>query len=197
MAEAVLVKTVVFDRHIYKPGGMAHRWMTRLCIQFEGYAKEAAPKRTGYMASLINADTQQVGERQVEGTIESPAHYSMWVIRGTGFPTKGREGGIWSTLGFQRREPGNDVPGGYVELWGMVERGTFTRRGGMRWQREKILVPLRGHWMSLPDDGRYPHSLQFRVSGQDPNNFLLAAWKRSAKTHSSLKGHIPGWLSSP
>lgn len=191
---AVLVKTVVFDRDLYKPGHLVHRWTTLVTTHFTEHARVAAPKRTGEMAAGINGDTHQVGDRQVEGTIESPAPYTMYVIRGTGFPTKGREGRIYTTLGFGRRD-GHGV----VYLWGYKDpaTGKFSRSGGARSERRRYAVRLKGHWMVLPPGGGFSKGWAFQVSGQEPNNFLAVAWRRTARNHRAIRGRMPSWISSP
>jgi hypothetical protein len=125
----------------------------------------------------------------------------MYVIRGTGFPVKGHEGRIYTTKGFATRNPDD----AYVELWGVVDRGTgkFSRKGRgdgtFRGRRQQHMVRKKGYWLKLPFISRNTGKplMLFSVRGQEPNNFLFTAWNRTAYTHSAIRRHgaqFPGEL---
>lgn len=83
---AAIVNVVVFDRHIYRTGGMANRWMEKMVQEFVVHAKTRCPTRTRNMQNRIRGGSQRVGERQLEGRITSGARYTTFVINGTTGP---------------------------------------------------------------------------------------------------------------
>lgn len=173
MATGVLVKTVVFDRHIYRRFGMAQRWLAVMTDEFAAFAVEFAPMRSGELREGISGDTRQVGERQIEGTIESAANHSLFVLGGTTGP-------IRTTKGFLRGiGPGKS----YQMLWKDTAKG-----------RRKVRVPIRGYWMPIPAFGPFPAFYADEVSGQSPQNFLFDAWRATARNHSSIRGKLPDHL---
>lgn len=84
-----MVSVVLFDQVLYRPGAMVDRWMHGLVNHFVLNAIRAAPMRTGHLRSGIRGHARAVGERQMEGLIESTANHTLFVIRGT-------RGEIWS-----------------------------------------------------------------------------------------------------
>lgn len=184
MAVGFLVKTVVFDRDLYKPGHMVHRWVGLVTTHFVMHAKERAPKRTGRLANGISGDTNQVGPRQVEGLIESTAPYTMFVLRGTTGPIMTTAG--WASGG----EP-------YTYLWGSIDpkTGKFTRRRIPGVRRKRHRIPKKGHWMRIPPspEGSKPFYAS-QVAGQAPNNFLMGAWRATQHNHRAIRGRVPSWI---
>jgi hypothetical protein len=54
--------------------------------------------------------------------------------------------------------------------------------------------------MKLPAYDGYKSSFQFSVRGQEPNNFLLKAWKATAANHTAIRAPkvtIPSSISAP
>jgi hypothetical protein len=186
MAAAVLVKTVVFDRDLYKPGHMVHRWVTLVTERFTMHARTLAPKRTGELAAGIEGDTAQVGPRQVEGTIASHAPYTMYVLRGTTGPI------------MTKRAHANP-DGAYSQLMGSIDPRTnkFTRRHIKGAERRLFSIPNKGYFLRLPGDEYGPHLITMSVNGQEANNFLLAAWRRTANNHKAIRGKMPAFIMHP
>ena len=183
-----LVTVVIFDELLYKPGGQVHRWMTLLCQHFEDHAIHEAPMRSGELRAGITSEAVPFGPRQMRGTIASMAYHSLFVLRGTGFPTKGREGSIYTNKRFYNPE------GAYVELWGYVDPITkeFSRTHRFKGsRRERHIVRVKGYFMAFGPDDHGPKVITEQVSGQEPNNFLFKAWRATARTHPSLRGLAP------
>lgn len=184
---AELGAVTVFDELLYRPGGMVHRWMTLMTTRFEGHAKRAAPERTGTLRAGITANAIPVGPKQMRGTIASNAPYSLYVLRGTGFPERGRGGRIYSKKGWAA---GGDEEAAYETLWGSIDPHTkkFTRRRIKGVKREQIRVRKKGYWLAFGPDEHGPKVIAFSVAGQEPNNFLVEAWIRTSRQHSCLRG---------
>jgi hypothetical protein len=185
-----LTGVVIFDEHLYRPTGLVGFWMNKVTTRFVAEAVRAAPKDTGELAAGISGDVKQIGPKQVQGTISSSAPYTMFVIRGTGFPVKGHEGRIYTTKGFGTR----NIEDAYVELWGVVNRttGKFSRKGRgdgtFRGRRQQHMVRKKGYWLKLPfRSASGGPVLAFSVRGQEPNNFLFEAWKVTGYTHSAIR----------
>ncbi len=187
---AELGAVVIFDELLYKPGGQVHRWMTLLCAHFEANAKDAAPVREGTLRAGIHSHAEPFGFKQMRGTIASEAPHTMYVLRGTGHPVKGRAGSIYATKGFA--DLGSERPGQRL-LWGYVDPSTkkFSRKATKGSKRAQHWVRLKGHYMAFGPDEYGPRVIAFEVSGQEPNNFLFAAWRATARTHSSIRGLAP------
>lgn len=187
---AVLETVVVFDELLYKPGGQVHRWMTLLCGHFESHAQHEAPTRTGELRAGIVSHAEPFGPRQMRGTIASEAPYSLYVLRGTGFPERGRGGRIYSRRVWRA---GGDEESAFTELWGYRDPIThaFSRKKipGVRRTRER--VRKKGFFMAFGPDDHGPRVITPSVSGQEPNNFLFAAWRLTARTHPSIRGLSP------
>jgi len=189
MATGVLVHTVVFDQAIYKPSGIVGRWMAGLTIKFETNARLLAPERTGRLKAGIHASSRPVGERQVEGLIGSSAPYSLFVLQGTTGP-------IMTTRAWNNPS----VEGGFVTLWGSIDpkTGKFTRRHIKGAKRKRHQVPVKGYWMPIPafsgEHGSKGAHFAYSVRGQEANNFLLGAWRKTAVNHKVLRGRVPSWL---
>lgn len=188
MVSATLTEVVIFDEHLYRPTGLVGFWMNKVTTRFGVEARAHAPVDTGELVAGISTASRQIGVRLVQGTITSNAPHTMWVIRGTGFPVKGHEGRIYTTKGFVTR----DIMDAYVSLWGVQRRGEkFTRKGrGDRsgpGRRQQHLVRKKGYWLRLPFPSRGGGPIMtFSVRGQEPNNFLYAAWRATARTHSAI-----------
>jgi len=193
-----LSAVVMFDERLYRPTHLVHHWMTKVTMRFESEAVIAAPKDTGFLAAGISGSVKQLGPRMLNGTISSEAPYTMYVIRGTGFPVKGHEGRIYTTKGFYTR----NIDDAFVELWGTVSKaGKFNRKGKgdgtYSGRRKKVQVRKKGYWLHLPFGTAGKPMLKFSVRGQEPNNFLFTAWNRTAYTHSAIRRHgaqFPGEL---
>jgi hypothetical protein len=191
---------VIFDELLYRPTHLVHHWMTKVTMRFEAEAINAAPVDTGVLVAGISGSVKTLGPRLLQGTISSEAPYTMYVIRGTGFPVKGHEGRIYTTKGFITRNPDD----AYVMLWGTQSRangGKFNRKGRgdgtYAGRRRQIQVRKRGYWLKLPFGTAQKPMLKFSVRGQEPNNFLFTAWNRTAYTHSAIRRHgaqFPGEL---
>lgn len=190
MALAYIDRVVIFDEHLYRPTGMVGKWMTKITTRFTAEAVKAAPKDTGYLAAGISGDVNQIGPKLVQGLISSDAPYTMFVIRGTGFPVKGHEGRIYTTKGFRTR----NIEDAYVQLWGVSNRATgkFSRKGRgdgtFAGRRKQHFVRKKGYWLRLPFTSRSGKPLLlFSVRGQEPNNFLYRAWRITGHTHSAIR----------
>lgn len=153
MARA-LSKVVVFDQTMYHGNGVVHRWMETITHKFEAEAIRAAPIRSGRLKAGIHATVRTVGEREIEGLIESRSTHTMFVLRGTGSSLgKGKRGLILPTNGPLLR-----IRAGYGH----------------------------GKWV-----GPYVH-------GQQPNNFLVKAWRATARNHTSIRGvTVPAFIRKP
>jgi hypothetical protein len=184
---AELGAVVIFDELLYKPGGQVHRWMTLLCEHFEQHAVREAPMRTGDLRAGIVSEAVPFGPRQMRGTIASLSEHSLYVLRGTGTPVRGRAGSIFAKKMFANPE------GAYVELWGYYDpiSKRFSRRAVKGSRRERHRIRVKGYWMAFGPDEYGPRVITGQVAGQEPNNFLFAAWRATARTHPSLRGLAP------
>jgi hypothetical protein len=185
-----LETVVVFDEVLYKPGGQVNRWMTLLCHHFEGHAIHSAPYRTGDLRAGIHSHAEPVGVRQMLGTIASESEHTMYVLRGTGHPVKGRGGSIYARRVWAK---GGDPESAYTEIWAYLDpkTGKLSRKKipGVRRTRER--VRKKGHFMAFGPDSHGPRVITPVVSGQEPNNFLFTAWRLTARTHPSIRGLAP------
>lgn len=187
---ASLSTVVVFDELLYRPGGQVHRWMTLLTGHFETHAKHEAPVRSGELRAGIHSHAEPVGVRQMRGTIASEAEHTMFVLRGTGHPVKGRGGNIYARRVWAA---GGDESAAYTELWGYrdPQTGVFSRRRIPGVRRERHIVRKRGFFMAFGPDEYGPKVISPVVAGQEPNNFLFKAWRLTARTHPSIRGLAP------
>jgi len=187
---ASLGAVVIFDELLYKPGGQVHRWMTLLCEHFEGHAQRSAPTRSGALRAGIWSHAEPFGVKQMRGTIASEAEHTMYVLRGTGYPVRGRGGQI-----FARRvwAAGGDPESAYTTLWGYrdPQTGTFSRKKIAGVRREQHVVRKKGFFMKFGPDEYGPKVISPVVSGQEPNNFLFEAWRLTGRTHPSIRGLAP------
>ena len=183
---AVLVKTVVFDRDLYKPGHMVHKWVTLVTANFTRHARDLAPKRTGELAAGIDGEATQVGPRQVEGTIASSAPYTMYVLRGTTSPI--------TTTRYHA-----NPSGAYSLLWGSKDpkTGKFTRKRIKGVERKRFSIPNKGYFMRVPASEWGPSVITSQVRGQAANNFLEAAWRRTGINHRAIRGRMPTFIRNP
>lgn len=62
--------------------------------------------------------------------------------------------------------------------------------GGQEWRAYDNITGrmLPGFWLHLPPWGSHPSRILFSVRGQAPNNFLIKAWRKTARRHSCLRG---------
>lgn len=189
MPVAYLEKVVVFDQDLYHKHGMAGIWMGKIVRRFEAEAKHYAPKRTGLLAALIEGDYNQVGIRQVEGTIASDAPYSMFVLAGTDGPITRFGGSIpskseaYTRQALYRRTDGtwtwDPIPGARKRMVNRPNPGFFLK------------VPAGGPG-SNPGGryraGRWKTRYLLSVAGQPANNFLFKAWRATARDHTAIRG---------
>lgn len=187
---AELEAVVIFDENLYRPGGQVSRWMNLLCEHFEQHAVRNAPQRTGELRAGIMSEAHPFGARQMQGTIASLAPYSLYVLRGTGYPVRGRAGRIYNTRAFNS---GRDIENAMVYVWGyrdpVTKRFSRTKIPGVPRKRHRLR--RKGYWLAFGPDDHGPRVITFSVSGQEANNFLFAAWRATARTHSSLRGLAP------
>lgn len=178
MAVGVLVKTVVFDQSLYVRGGMANRWLAGMTAQFGQFARQAAPEREGTLRAGISTETHQLSVRLIQGTIESSAPHTMYVLRGTTGPIRTRKG--WANGIGEGRS--------FVMLW---------RDDPKTGRRKRMPVRIKGYWMALPPWGEFGKVFADEVSGQAAQNFMATAWKLTARNHKSLRGRIPQSILNP
>ena len=197
MPVAVIYRVDTFTQGMFRGHGDVKVWMDRITKTFERHALHYAPERSGELRAGISSYSYTSGAHEVRAAIVSSAPHTMYVLRGTGYPGKGKAGYIYTTKGFVTRNQDD----AYVTLWG-IDRGdgTFSRRGKGR--REQHQVRKKGYWLKLPADEEagYKAGFRFRVHGQSANNFLLKAWKATASNHTAIRAPkvmIPGGISSP
>lgn len=192
---AELGAVVVFDELLFKPGGQVHRWMNLLCEHFEQHAKASAPMRSGELREGISSHAEPFGIKQMRGTIASEAPHSLYVLRGTGYPVKGRAGAIYARRVWAK---GGDPEVAYTMIWAYKdpETGKLSRRKIRGVRRQRHPVGKKGHFMAFgigtgSHDQSPPQVITPVVSGQEPNNFLFTAWRLTARTHPSIRGLAP------
>ncbi len=180
MATRRLTKVVVFDQSLYRGRGDVNVWCTKINNRFYAEAVKAAPERSGELIAGFRHDTKQVGPRQVQGTFASLAPHTMYVLRGTTGP-------IYSNRGWRQRAT---TPGGYVALWKFNPK---TKRREQMPQRVKGWIKLR-----TLSETRNNIDYAWSVSGQESQNFLLTAWRRTSYDHRALRGRrIPSFITDP
>ena len=177
---AALGAVVIFDEVLYKPGGQVHRWMSLLCQHFEEHAIVAAPSRSGELKSGIWSSAEPVGFKQMRGTIASDAEHTMYVLKGTTGPIMADK--MWK-----------NPQGAYVELFGSIDPVTkkFTRRRIKGVERKSYKVRQKGYWLAVGKRPWPPVKPRGSVKGQKANNFLFDAWRKTARTHPSIRGLAP------
>jgi hypothetical protein len=206
MAEAVIYRIDTFTQGMFLGRGDVKVWMNNIGRDFATHAKHYAPVDTGELVAGISHYEYTSGAHEVRGAIVSSAPHTMYVLRGTGYPVKGHAGYIYTTKGFITRNEDD----AYVTLWGVQPdpKTKFTRYGGNRgkgpreWARRQIKVRKKGYWLHLEGGGPedWPARYKFKVRGQDPNNFLLKAWRRTASNHTAIRAPkvmLPGQISTP
>jgi hypothetical protein len=161
-------RVVVIDQHLYVGGGQVHRWFSRVGNNMYHNIVAEAPIRTGDLkAGITPALIQHEGTLRVLGfKIESTAPHTHYVIDGT---AHNGEGYIYSTKSQANPE--------------IRER----MLAGERVSEEES----RGMWMVIEDGGPKFH---LQVRGQRANNFMLAGYNRTARTHRSLHPIFPGFI---
>ena len=175
-------KVVIYDGSLYQRGGLVFSWMQKVVNEFEGNAKRFAPVRSGRLREGIFGSAEHIGPRLNEGSIESTAPHSLYVLLGTTGPIM--TDAMWAAGGdpndaFEERTIYNSGGG-----W------SFTASPGAK--AAQILTGKRGFFMPLPPWPPHPFSFQVVVSGQSANNFLLKAWVATSLRHRSISGIAPG-----
>jgi hypothetical protein len=162
------VRVVVVDEGLYLGTGLVHRWLSRLGNNLYHNIVAEAPERTGELkAGIIPAFVQHEGTLRILSTkVVSTAPHTRFVIDGTAF---NGEGYIYSSKAQHNPEILARMLGG--------ERVDETENAGM--------------WMVIEDGGPRFH---LRVHGQKANNFMLAGYDRTARTHPALHPIFPGFL---
>jgi hypothetical protein len=84
----------------------------------------------------------------------------------TMYVLRGTTGPIYTTLGY--------ASGGNIEA-------AFDPVTGKR---------LSGHWLHVAPGSGFPGFITHSVHGQAANNFLVKAWRRTARNHKSLRGFV-------
>lgn len=190
MAEAVITRIVVFDDALYHGNGDVVKWCTKITNRFADEARHYAPVRSGELVAGISGATHTIGRRQVEGIIESRAPHTMYVLRGTTGPIMTNKG--WA-----------NPNGAWTQVWGWAKQGGgFTKNKGESApgaRRRQFPVRVKGYWMHVPatDDGGFKGGFFTEVSGQDANNFLLKAWRATARNHRAIRGPVPSFILTP
>lgn len=159
---AELEAVVIFDENLYRPGHLVDRWMNLLVTHFEGHAQDLAPVRSGQLKAGITGSARRVGEKQMEGLIASNAPHTMYVLGGTTGP-------IYTDTAWAM---GAEIANAYGE------------------NEEGRRVALKGHWLPVGNNPWPPIRYRHSVSGQAANNFLVKAWRRTARNHKSLRGFV-------
>lgn len=178
MAEAILVKTVIFDEGLYRAHGDIGRWVTLITRHFGEHAVRYAPIRSGELKAGIHWSSRQIGTRQVEGAIQSDAPHTLYVLRGTTGP-------IMTNLQFAN--PG----GARILVWRDIKGKDGISR------RQQIPVRVKGHYMPIPEGLGFDRFFATEVSGQHAQNFLLQAWRATARNHRAIRGVIPTFIGRP
>lgn len=168
---AEIYKVVVFDQGLYHGNGDVYQWCQKITNRFAREAITRAPVRSGELKAGISGSTSQIGERQVQGIIESSAPHTKYVIHGTTGP-------IMSNKGWAAYSSGKMVGSGLIWM-------------GKGKDRKQKVGYFKGHWMRLPADNGFGTKYKTMVSGQQPNNFLLSAWRATAADHRAIRGAIP------
>lgn len=178
MPTAVMGPIIITDSKIYrKPTGMVAVWMEKMSIRFGNEARKYAPMRSGQLKAGIHSSTHQVGPKQIELVVESTAPHTMYVLRGTGFPVRGRAGRIYSTRGFARVIRGQPLTKRFFDIRSKADRKT--KRGSL----------LPGTTLAVGKQHLYPPvTVVPSVSGQEPNDFMERAWRATARYHRSIRG---------
>lgn len=179
MARATLSRVVVFDQGLYHGNGDVIEWCRKITAKFTAEAIRYAPVRSGELVSGISGSVNHVGERQVEGIIKSVAPHTMYVLRGTKGPI--------STAKY-KADPG----GATLMLWKDVKDPHTGRT-----RRRKVPVRQKGFYMRIPASEFGPAFFATEVSGQRANNFLLLAWRATARNHRAIRGPVPQFITNP
>lgn len=175
---------VITDEKLFVGNGDINKWAHRVERRMHVNMVEAAPMREGELRASIHSSVTHITSHRIEIEVGADAHYAGFVLRGTGFPGKGKAGWIYSRKAY---DTGMNEEDARVPLWGRRGAGgRFTRLG--RGQRQRMLVRRKGFYMKLRPDG----PIKWRVHGQKPNNFLYAAYQKTKRTHRELPTAPPG-----
>lgn len=161
-----ITRVVVFDQYLYHGKGDVYQWCRKITTRFGREARHYAPVRSGELREGISTDTSQVGVRQVQGVISSSAPHTMYVLKGTTGPIMSNK--HWA-----------NPTGGTVELW-----------KGKGKDRKRVRVRQKGHYMHLPEGNGFDSHFTMEVDGQQANNFLLKAWRGTARDHRAIRGVV-------
>lgn len=167
----VLYSSVLFDR--VGPPSTVRAWAERLERRFTANAKEFAPIRSGELRAGISGEVTRTGSHQLDTIIRSDAPHSLYVLKGTTGPIYSRR-----MFGFRGRT-GLRYPRGGAFIVGarQVPNIPFLRE--------------RGYLLKVRAGRGFPQRYAVSVSGQEANNFFLAAASATAMRHSSLVGFAP------
>lgn len=174
---------IITDEKLFVGNGDINKWAHRVERRLLVNMVSAAPTREGELRASITAHVTHPSSHTIDIAVGTDVEHASYVLRGTGFPSKGHSGFIYSRRGFVTQNPDD----AYVPLWGRRGAGgRFTRLG--KGQRQRMMVRKKGFWLKLRPDG----PITFRVRGQEPNNFLYAAYQRTKRTHRELPTAPPG-----
>lgn len=108
----VLVAAEEHDEVMYQPGGIVHRWVAGVASEMYFHMEREVPvnKRVnktageppvGHLREMLFADMNRVGPRELTITAGSRAHYTQYVVGGTGpiFAPARNEAGQFMSLG--------------------------------------------------------------------------------------------------
>lgn len=159
---------VVVDEGLYVGTGLVHRWLKRVSNTMWHNIVTEAPERSGELkAGIIEDVIQHAGSlRILNFEIESTAPHTRYVIDGTAF----------NGAGYITTSKAAANPEILAEML-----------SGVRVDEEENA----GMWMVISDGGPKFHLI---VHGQEANNFMLAGYNRTSRTHSSLRPIFPGFV---
>jgi hypothetical protein len=172
-----LTRVVVVDQHLYTGTGLVHRWLSRVGNNLYHNIVAEAPIREGTLKAGIEQDfVQHEGTLRILSTsVASTAPHTKYVIEGT---AGNGTGYIYSDGGWANR--------------GLVDRLAGMRRDVLFRTAREQGIDTTGMWMAIDDGGPRFH---LRVHGQRANNFMLAGYNRTARTHRALHPIFPGFIS--
>ena len=161
------VHVIVTDDGLYTGTGLVHRWLAGITGSLYRNIFISAPVRTGELRGGLEFNVQREARRVISGYVASTSEHTGYVIHGTGKPGKGRAGWIY------RSSNAGDIAAVEARLAGDRD------------------VDTDGLWMRLSDERNGNH---LRVHGQDPNNFMLAGYNRTARRSRALHPIFPGFV---
>jgi len=158
-------RVVVIDEGLYVGNGLVHRWMIGVGNRLYQNTVHNAPERTGALKAGITLDFDQ----------DAPSLRVLDAVVSSTAPhtpyvIHGTAGG---GTGYIYRHPG-------------FESAVKSRLVG------NVGIDTTGMWMRLSDSR---NGLHLRVRGQRPNNFMLAGYNATARTHRALHPMFPGFVS--